>query len=260
MRFTDRVALVTGAGSGIGRATALLLAAEGARVGALDYKPDDLAETVAGIQAAGGQAIALHADVSQAEQVRAAVDMLLAAYGRLDIVVANAGINGVWAPIDEIEPEEWDRTINVNLRGVYLTFHYTVPHMRARGGSMIITASIQGTRVFMVPGSTAYACSKAAQAAFAKKMAVELAQDRIRVNVVCPGSTTTRINESSTVRSREKIQLPATFPQGKVLLTGGKKAMPEQVAKTILFLASDDADMVTGTELWIDGAQSLFFG
>jgi NAD(P)-dependent dehydrogenase (short-subunit alcohol dehydrogenase family) len=261
MRFTDKVVLVTGAGSGIGRAAAQLFAAEGARVGALDWRHDELQACVAGIEESGGQAIALCADVSQTDQVHAAVEKLMAAWGRLDIVFANAGINGVWAPIDEIEPDEWDRTMAVNLRGVFLTFRYTVPYLRRQGGgSMIITSSIQGTRIFMVPGSTAYACTKAAQAAFAKKMAVELARDKIRVNVICPGSTTTRINESATIRSREKIQLPAQFPQGKVLLTGGKKATPEQVAKAVLFLASDDADMITGTELWIDGAQSLFYG
>ncbi len=260
MRFSGKVALVTGAGSGIGRAAALLFAAEGARVGVLDWQAAAASAVVGEIQAAGGDALALPADVSQADQVRSAVDALVAAWGRLDIVLANAGINGIIAPIDEIEPEEWDHTIAVNLRGVFLTFRYAVPYVKRQGGAMIITSSIQGTRLFMNPGTTAYACSKAAQAAFAKKMAVELARYGIRVNVVCPGSTTTHINESSVSRSIDKIRLPAQFPQGKVLLTGGKKATPEQVAKAVLFLASDDAAMITGSELWVDGAQSLFFG
>lgn len=260
MRFQGKVVLVTGAGSGIGRAAAILFAAEGARIGVLDAQEATATAVARGIKSAGGEALPLHADVAQAGEVCTAVDALVSAWGRIDIVLANAGINGVIAPIDEIEPEEWDRTIAVNLRGVFLTFRYTVPYVKRQGGAMIITSSVQGTRLFMNPGTTAYACSKAAQAAFAKKMAVELARHRIRVNVVCPGSTTTQINDSSISRSREKIQLPAQFPQGKVLLTGGKKATPQQVARAILFLASDDADMITGTELWVDGAQSLFFG
>lgn len=257
-RFQDKVVLVTGAGSGIGRAAAHMFAAEGARVGVLDWKESDA--VTAQIAAAGGQAIALHADIAQAGEMQAAVEALMAAYGRLDVVFANAGINGVQAPIDEIEPEEWDQVIAVNLRGVYLTFHYTVPYLKQQGGAMVITSSIQGTRSFHGPGSTAYACCKAAQVAFAKKMALELARYRIRVNVICPGSTTTRINESGVVRSREKIELPAQFPKGKVLLTGGVKATPEQIAKSVLFLASEDADMITGSELWVDGVQSLFYG
>ncbi len=258
-RFPDKVVLVTGGGSGIGYAASRMFAIEGAFVGVLDWNESSANAVAAEIRAAGGHAISLVADISQADQVQEAVEKLVSTRNRLDIVFANAGINGVLAPIDEIEPEEWDRTIAVNLRGLFLTFRYAVPHLKRQGGSIVITSSIQGTRTFTGPGTTAYACCKAAQVAFAKKMAVELARHHIRVNVICPGSTISRINESAIIRSREKIQLPAQFPQGKILLTGGKKATPEQVAKAVLFLASDEADMITGTELWIDGAQSLFF-
>jgi len=125
---------------------------------------------------------------------------------------------------------------------------------------VLITSSGQGTRTFSVPGSTAYACTKSALVTLAKKMALELARDKVRVNVICPGSTSTAINETAVMRNIEKIKLPIEFPQGKMLLTGGKKATSEQVAKLALFLVSDDADVITGTEVWIDGAMSLMQG
>lgn len=260
MRFRDRVALVTGAGSGIGRATARMLAAEGAWVGALGRRAETIGPVADEIRAAGGVALPLVADVSEAASMQAAIEQLMVTWGRLELVVANAGINGVWAPIDELEPEEWDRTIAVNLRGTYLTFHYAVPYLRKQGGAVVVVSSGQGTRTFSVPGSTAYACTKAAQVALTKKMALELARHRIRVNVVCPGSTDTQINESKVTRSLEKITLPIEFPQGKMLLTGGKKATSEQVARLVLFLLSDEADVITGSEVWIDGAMSLMQG
>jgi NAD(P)-dependent dehydrogenase (short-subunit alcohol dehydrogenase family) len=254
------VALITGAGSGIGRAAALLFAREGAMIGALDMQPGALDETVAAIEAEGGAALALAADVSDPAQMSAAVARLAERWGRIDVVFANAGINGVWAPIDEIEPEEWDRTLDVNLKGVFLTVKYSVPHLRRQGGAVVITSSVHGTRVFSTPGTTAYACAKAAQVALAKKLALELAKDRVRVNVICPGATETRINESTQMRSLESIQLPVEYPRGRIPLTGGKRIQPEQVARLALFLASDDAAAITGTEMWVDGGLSLFLG
>jgi NAD(P)-dependent dehydrogenase (short-subunit alcohol dehydrogenase family) len=260
MKLEKKVALVTGAGSGIGKSTALLFAREGAGVGVLDYDAEAAQQTVAAIEKIGGSALALVADVSQANQVRQAVAELIQKWGTLHVVLANAGINGVWAPIDQIEPDEWDRTLDINLKGTFLTFKYAVPHLKKQGGSVVITASGQGTRNFAVPGSTAYACSKAAQSVFAKKMALELAKDRVRVNVICPGSTDTAINDSGQRRNLQSIQLPVNYPQGKVLLNHGNKVSPEEVAKLALFLASEDAAMITGSEVWIDGAMSLFAG
>ncbi len=178
-KLEGRVALVTGAGSGIGKATAVRLARERARVGVLSRTADEVGKTAEEIVLAGGDALPLVADIADAEAVARAVDALTRHYGRLDIVVANAGINGVWAPIDELRPEEWDRTIDVNLGGTFLTLRFCVPHLkRAGGGSIVIVSSINGTRVFSNTGATAYSCTKAAQVTMAQMVALELAKHR----------------------------------------------------------------------------------
>ena len=134
MELQGKVALVTGAGSGIGKATAIRLAREGATVGALSHTKDEIRQTVREIADGGGKSVPLIADVADAAAMERAVGELAEQCGRLDIVFANAGINGVWAPIDEIQPDEWDRTININLRGTYLTIHHAVPHLKKAGG------------------------------------------------------------------------------------------------------------------------------
>jgi NAD(P)-dependent dehydrogenase (short-subunit alcohol dehydrogenase family) len=260
MRLEGKVALVTGAGSGIGRATAELFAREGARVGALSRTKDELQQVVHGIREAGGEAMALVADVSQPDHMRTAVQTLVDTWGRLDIVFANAGIDGVWAPIEEIEPDEWDRTLDINLKGTFLTVKYAVPHLKKQGGSIIITSSVNGTRIFSNVGATAYSCSKAAQVAFAKMVALELARWRIRVNVVCPGAIHTNIDESGQHRNIERIRYPVEYHGGTTVLTGGKPGSPEDVARLVLFLASDAASHITGTEVYIDGGESLLQG
>lgn len=260
MLLKDRVAFVTGAGSGIGKAAALLLAREGARVGALDTDGDDLKGTIAEIEAAGGSALALVADVSDAAQVRGAVERVAAEWGRLDVVFANAGVNGVWAPLEELEPDEWDSTLGINLKGTYLTVKYAAPYLKRRGGSVVITSSVNGTRMFSNTGATAYACSKAGQVAFARMVALELAPDKVRVNVICPGAIETNIDENTEKRELEEVKAPVEFPEGKVPLTHGKPGSAEQVARLVLFLASDASSHISGTEVFIDGAQSLLQG
>lgn len=260
MQLEGKVALVTGAGSGIGRAAALLMAKEGARIGALGRTENDLDDAVAEIDAAGGEAVALVADVSDAEQMRSAVDRLADRWGRLDIVFANAGINGVWAPIEELTPEEWDKTININLRGTFLTVKYAVPYLKRQGGAIVVTASVNGTRIFSNTGATAYSSTKAAQVAFTKMIAVELAGSRIRANVICPGAIETEIDDNTEQRNLEQVKVPVEFPEGKIPLTDGKPGSSEQVAQLALFLSSDAASHITGTEIWIDGAESLVMG
>lgn len=261
MRFSGQVALVTGAGSGIGKAVALRLAEEGCAVGVLTHTAEDAEQVARQIADTGGRALPLVADVSAEDQVKAAFADLVRAYGRLDHVFANAGINGVWAPIDELGPDEWDRTINTNLRGTYLTLHYAVPHLkRAGAGAIVITASVNGTRIFSNAGATAYSCTKAAQVAMAKMLALELAKFRIRVNVICPGQIETDIEDSTTHRDAAVAGEPVEYPEGKIPLTDGEPGTSDEVADLVLFLLSDQARHITGTPVWIDGAESLLVG
>ena len=257
MLLDGRVALVTGAGSGIGRATALLLAKEGARIGALGLSRPRLDEVVREIADRGGKATALTANVVDAGAMQKAVEQLVDEHGRLDIAVANAGINGVAAPIDDLTPEEWDQTLSVNLKGSFLTLRYSVPYLKRQGGSIILVASINGTRIFSNPGTHAYSASKAGQVSLTKTAALELAPHRVRVNVVCPGWIETNIERNTVKRNTEQAKWQANFPRGIVPLTGGKPASADKVAQAILFLASDMADHISGTELWVDGAESL---
>jgi NAD(P)-dependent dehydrogenase (short-subunit alcohol dehydrogenase family) len=260
MQLSGKVALVTGAGSGLGKGAALLLAQEGARVAALGRTESQLNETVEAIRRGGGEAMALLADVSQPAAMQQAVQQIGDQWQRLDIVFANAGINGVWAPLEELTPEEWDETLDINLKGTFLTVKYALPLLKQQGGSVIVTSSVNGTRMFSNTGATAYACSKAAQVAFTKMVALELAKDRIRVNVICPGAITSEIRDNTELRNLKGIRLPVQFPEGQVPLTSGKPGTSEQVAQLVLFLASDASSHISGTEMWIDGAQSLLQG
>ncbi|MBP1844054.1 NAD(P)-dependent dehydrogenase (short-subunit alcohol dehydrogenase family) [Rhizobium petrolearium] len=257
MELRSQVALVTGAGSGIGRAAALKLAGQGAKVGVLGRTKDEIDKTADKIRKAGGETLPLEADVSDEKRMREALDRLAETFGRLDIVVANAGINGVWAPIDDLKPEEWDKTIAVNLRGTYLTFHAAVPHLKKRGGSIVVVSSINGNRTFNTPGATAYVATKAAQVAIVQQLALELGKHGIRVNAVCPGAIDTNINDNTTVRKEKDTAVPVKFPKGDIPITGGKAGESEDVADVILFLASDRSRHVTGTPIFVDGGQSL---
>jgi NAD(P)-dependent dehydrogenase (short-subunit alcohol dehydrogenase family) len=258
MQFDKKVALVTGAGSGIGRATALLLAAQGAFVGILGRSEDELTETLEDIRTSGGDGIVLKADISDTEDMRIAADRLFNVRQQLDIIVANAGINGVWAPIDDLQPYEWDRTIAVNLRGTYLTIHHTVPKLKqSGGGAVVVVSSINGTRTFTSPGATAYSATKAGQVAMVQQLALELGRHNIRVNAVCPGKIETEISDNTTRRGQEEAEVPVIWPEGDIPLTRGEAGSAEEVAEVIAFLASDKARHVSGSPIWIDGGQSL---
>jgi NAD(P)-dependent dehydrogenase (short-subunit alcohol dehydrogenase family) len=260
MQLEGRVALVTGAGSGIGKAAAIRLAEAGARIAGLEVDEKSVQGTIEEIRNAGGEAIAVVADISEPEQMQQAVQQIIDEWGRLDIVFANAGINGVWAPLEELEPEEWDRTLGINLKGTFLTVKYAVPHLKKQGGSIIVTSSVNGTRVFSNTGATAYSSSKAGQVAFTKMIAVELGPHKIRVNVVCPGAIETKIEESTEHRNLEEIRIPAEFPEGDTPLEGHDVGSARHVADLVLFLASDASSHITGTEMWIDGGASLVRG
>jgi NAD(P)-dependent dehydrogenase (short-subunit alcohol dehydrogenase family) len=257
MELAGKFALVTGAGSGIGKAAALKLAAAGADTALLGRTESELDETAAEVRRSGRTALVLVADTSKDEPMRAAFSKAGEVFGRLDVVFANAGVNGVWAPLEDLTYDEWTATNAINLGGTFLTLHYAVPLMKQHGGSIVINASINGTRTFTNVGASAYSASKAGQLALGQMAALELARYRIRVNVVCPGAIESEIDENTDARNLETVKVPATYPQGTIPLTGGKPGLAEDVADLVLFLASDSSKHVTGTPIWIDGAQSL---
>jgi NAD(P)-dependent dehydrogenase (short-subunit alcohol dehydrogenase family) len=257
MEFGGKTVLVTGAGSGIGRATAILFAEEGADVAVLSRYESEVAEVCAEIEATGRKALPLVADISEDAQMRAAFETVADTFGTLDVVFANAGINGVWTPIEEMTVEDWDQVNHINLRGTFLTFHYAVPLMKENGGAFVVTSSITGTTTFIYPGTSAYGTTKMGLISYAKSAALELSKYRIRVNAVCPGGIATNISASTLQKNIEDIRYPVNFPKGQVPLSEDGRGDPKQVAQVALFLASDRASHVTGTAVYVDGGQSL---
>jgi len=252
----NKVAFITGAASGIGAGTARRFAEEGARVALADVQQAEGEQLRDELRQAGVEAIYLNCDVSDAVSVEAAIRQTIDAFGQLDIVFANAGINGVWTPIEELAPEEWAKTLNINLTGTYLTVHFAVPHLKRAGGSIIITSSVNGTRTFSNPGASAYSSSKAGQVAFMKMMALELGRHHIRCNAICPGKIKTNIDDRTEKRDTETIGIEVKLPQGNPALNEGKGDVTE-VADVCLFLASDLGRHVSGVEIFVDGGASL---
>lgn len=257
MELTKRFALVTGAGSGIGQAAALRLARAGADVALLSRTKDELDKVAEQVRGMGREAMVLVADTSKEDEMEAAFAEVGRSFERLDFVFANAGINGMWAPIEDLTYDDWNKTNTINLGGTFLTLHYAVPLMKDRGGSIAITSSINGTRVFTTAGASAYATTKAGQLAFGQMAALELAKHRIRVNVICPGAIESEIEDNTEKRNTAAAEEPADYPAGTVPLTDGKPGTADEVADLVMFLASDRSRHITGTPIWIDGAQSL---
>ncbi|WP_159620959.1 SDR family oxidoreductase [Ruania rhizosphaerae] len=253
-----KVALVTGAGSGIGAASAHLLAERGAAVTLVGRTESELETVAESIRERGGEAIVAVADVTDSDAVAAAVQATLDAHGGLDVVVANAGVNGTWAGIEELTVEEFRSTLDINLVGTFITIKHAVPHLR-RGGSVVVTSSVNGSRIFSNSGASAYSSSKAGQIALAKMLAVELGPRGIRVNVICPGAIDTAIGDNTDVRN-QRVKIPVEFPAGPIPLTGNTPGNSDQVAELVTFLASDASSHISGTEVWIDGAESLLQG
>jgi NAD(P)-dependent dehydrogenase (short-subunit alcohol dehydrogenase family) len=259
-RLQGKVALVTGGGSGIGKASALLYARHGAKVCVLDRSKESAVAVQEEIVGTGGEACAISADVSRPEEMQTAMEETVRQYGRLDIVLANAGINGVLNAIEHMDVQDWERTVDINLKGVFLTVKYAIPHLKQDGGSIIITSSINGNRVFSNFGFSTYSTAKAGQVAFMKMAALELARYRIRVNAICPGTIKTNIGESTTFMPEVKeIRIPVHYPEGSHPLEG-RAGSAEQVADLALFLASNESSHISGTEIYIDGAESLLRG
>ncbi len=252
-----KVALVTGGASGIGEASALELARNGSDVVITDLRQEELDRVAGEIRAMGREAMPVICDVGDEVAMAALFADVKQRFGRLDQVLVNAGINGMWTPIEEMTPDEWDKTIRINLRGSYLTVHHAVPLMKAHGGSIVIISSINGTRTFTTAGATAYSVTKAGQFAMGQMLALELARHRIRVNVICPGSIKTRLGENTWRRNQEAARVPAEFPEGTIPLTKGEPGTVEDIARTVAFLCSDAARHITGTPVYVDGGQSL---
>ncbi|MNH96333.1 Levodione reductase [compost metagenome] len=259
-RVQGKVAVITGGGSGIGKGAALRLAEHGAIICFLDRTPEKAEVVKAEIERLGGQAEVIATDVSQSDQVEKAYKQVIEKFGRVDIVFANAGINGTWAPLEELSVEDWDETLNINLRGTFLTVKYAVPHLKKNGGSVIITSSINGNRTFSNTGASAYSSSKAGQVAFMKMTALELAPSRIRVNAICPGAIDTQINDNTNLSpALEEVKIPVEFPEGNQPLEGHAGTI-KQCGDLVLFLASDESSHITGVDIYIDGGESLIKG
>jgi 3-oxoacyl-[acyl-carrier protein] reductase len=249
MRFENKVALITGAGSGIGRATAELFAKEGARVAVADYDAEGGQLTVRSIKDRGGQAAFVQADVSRASDAERMVKATLDAFGRLDILHNNAGIFVKPAPAHELTEELWDRVFDINIKGVWLGCKYAIPELiKAGGGAIVNTASMAGIRGR--PYTTAYCASKGAVVMFTKTLAIELAPYKIRVNCICPGAVNTPlIHNLGITQEQAAAQVLADQPIARY-------ARPEEIAQAVLYLASDaEASYVTGHALQIDGGQ-----
>lgn len=253
-----KVAIITGAASGIGRASALKLAQSGAKVGLIDLNEDKLKKVKKEIERLGGEAFSAEGDLLKPEEIERSIHKIASKWSRLDIVLANGGINGRVAPIEDLTPDNWSETLDTNLKGTFLTVKYAIPFMKENGGSIVITSSINGNRIFTNFGMSAYSASKAGQMAFGKMAALELAEYKIRVNIICPGAIDTHIEESTDKDDQKlkKVKIPIKFPEGNQPLDHGPGSA-EEVADLVHFLASDRSKHISGTELFIDGAESL---
>jgi NAD(P)-dependent dehydrogenase (short-subunit alcohol dehydrogenase family) len=245
-KLAEKVALVTGAGSGIGRATALAFAREGAKVVVSDIVTEGGRETVRLIQSGGGNAVFVEADVSKTAEVEALIQQAVAAYGRIDCAHNNAGIEGQAARIIDDTDDNWDRVIAINLTGVRLCMKYEIRQMLAqRGGAIVNTAS--GAGLVGIRGSSAYVASKHGVIGLTKTAALEYAKTGIRVNAVCPGVIQTPMVERITQAApRAAEALTALHPMGRT----GK---PEEIAEAVVWLCSEAASFVTGHALSVDG-------
>ncbi|WP_062236059.1 SDR family oxidoreductase [Fictibacillus sp. FJAT-27399] len=252
-----KVAVVTGGGSGIGRASALAFSKEGMKVCVMDIKEERAEEVVQEIGNTGGEAIACEVDVSDPSEVQRGIEKAVQKWGRMDVLFANAGINGTLAPIEKLSLEEWNTTISTNLNGTFLTVKHAIPYLKKAGGSIVITSSINGNRAFHGFGMAAYSSTKAAQVAFMKMAALELARYKIRVNAICPGAIKTNIGQNTNATEAVKeIAIPVDYPEGDQPLEH-KPGEPKQVADLVLFLASERSSHISGTEIYIDGAETL---
>jgi NAD(P)-dependent dehydrogenase (short-subunit alcohol dehydrogenase family) len=246
-QFADKTAFVTGGGSGIGRASALALAAEGALVTVAGRTADTLKETVRLIEAAGGSARYVVADMTDEAQIERAVQDATAGTGRLDIALNNAGYDGEHQLTKDYSTEMLDHMIALNVRGVFLSMKYELQHMVAQGCGAIVNMS-SGAALVGVPGFSGYTATKAAEVAMTKSSALEAAPHGIRINAVCPGLVDTPM--IATLDADQRKALSDAHPLGRI-------AQPSDIADAVVWLASDKSSFVTGIALPVDGGYSV---
>jgi len=248
MRLVGKVAIITGAGAGIGFATALLFAKEGAKVVVADCDPEKGAEAVSLIREKGGEAIFIQVDVSKADNVKDMVETTVERYGKLDILVNNAGIYSQ-ADVVETEEDDWDRILNVNLKGVFLCSKYSIPEMIKGGGGSIVNIGSEAG-IVGIKNQVAYNVSKSGVIALTKSTAIDFAAHNIRVNCVCPGTTETPLVKAALKKAPDPAAARRALEQVR---PANRLGRPEEIAAGILYLASDESPYATGAILSIDG-------
>lgn len=245
MRFADKVALVTGGNSGIGKATAAKFASEGAKVVIAARRLREGEAAAEEIRQNGGDAIFIQADVSRSQDVKAAVDTTVESYGRLDFAFNNAGILTDLGPMHEIEEDSWDQAMAINLRGIWLCLKYQVRQMLEQaGGAIVNDSSVGGLRG--ARGASAYSASKHGVIGLTKSAALEYIQHGIRINAVCPGFIDTAMTEQLYDDTQGRTDIVSSQPSGR----GGR---PDEVAEAVTWLCSDAASFITGVALPVDG-------
>jgi NAD(P)-dependent dehydrogenase (short-subunit alcohol dehydrogenase family) len=248
--FAGKVAFVTGAANGIGRAAALAFAREGAGVVVADVSEQGNQETARLIEQAGGRALAVRCDVSREEDVRAALDKAVEAFGRLDFAFNNAGVEQPVKPAADLTPEEWDRIVGIDLRGAFLCMKHEIPLLLKQGGGGAIVNTSSGAGVKGIAGQAAYCAAKFGIVGLTKAAALDYAKANIRINAVCPGYVDTPMMErftGGTPEGRQKVAAEEPV---------GRPAKPEEIAASVLWLCSDAAAFVVGHAMVVDGGQT----